>query len=288
MTTTTPSTAALSPDEKRALLLRLLRERGKLAEQTPASSAPIPEALPRLTPDPAQRFEPFALTDIQHAYWIGRSDTLELGGVGAHIYSEFDLPITDTARMSRAWGQVVQRHDLLRMVVRPDGRQQVLEHVPAYEIAEGDLRGLSAEQQEGALQHSREAMQARVYDPAVWPMFAAQVFRLQDGLSRVCISFDMLILDLRSFQIVLEEWFRFYADPDLTLPPLPITFRDYLSAQAGLRGSDTEQQAQAYWFARTEELPPRPRCRCAVHRRSRTPRPSRAAEPSCPPSTGSG
>ncbi|GGR20614.1 non-ribosomal peptide synthetase [Deinococcus ruber] len=256
MTTTTPSTASLSPDEKRALLLRLLRERGKLAEQTPPAAVSAP--LPRLIPDPAQRFEPFALTDIQHAYWIGRSDSLELGGVGAHIYSEFDLPITDTARMSRAWRQVVERHDLLRMVVRPDGRQQVLEHVPAYEIAEGDLRGLSLEQQEDALGRSREAMQARRYDPGEWPMFAAQVFRLQDGLSRVCISFDMLILDLRSFQIVLEEWFQFYADPGLTLPPLPITFRDYLSAQATLRGSEAEQQAQAYWFARAEELPPAP------------------------------
>ncbi|WP_425144794.1 non-ribosomal peptide synthetase [Deinococcus sp.] len=264
MTTSKPPpgadpSAGLSADEKRALLRRLLREReeGMKAVSQPAARPP----LPTLRPDLAHRYDPFALTDIQHAYWIGRGDALELGGVGAHIYSEFELPIHDAGRMSRAWSRVIARHDLLRMVVLPGGQAQVLAQVPDYQIAASDLRGLPDAEREATLQASRQEMRARRYDPAQWPMFAARMFRLEEGLSRVCISFDMLILDLRSFQIVLEEWFRFYADPDLELPALPISFRDYRMAEAALQDSEEAKAAQAYWLARLDSpqgLPPAP------------------------------
>ncbi|MDB5046752.1 MAG: amino acid adenylation protein, partial [Deinococcus sp.] len=90
--------AHLTPDQKRALLLQLLREREAAASAHPTSArptrpsqnAPLPAAsfaaLPAASPDPAHAFDPFPLTDIQHAYWLGRTDGLELGGVGAHVY----------------------------------------------------------------------------------------------------------------------------------------------------------------------------------------------------------
>ena len=101
-------------------------------------------------------------------------------------------------------------------------------------------------------------MQARVYDPAVWPMFDLRALRLASGLTRVCVSFDMLVLDLRSFQIVLEDWFVYYNSPQAALPPLPITFRDYRLAEAALEGSELRATSQAYWTARLPSchLPP--------------------------------
>ena len=35
--------------------------------------------LPAIVPAPESRYEPFPLTDMQHAFWIGRSGILELG-----------------------------------------------------------------------------------------------------------------------------------------------------------------------------------------------------------------
>ena len=270
MTTTgdPPRPAALeqlSAQEKRALLLRLMQARERRTGEPQPGEAPRPLARPgadpdwpTIQPDPALQYEPFVLTDIQHAYWIGRGDGLELGGVGAHIYSEFDLPVSDVPRMSRAWRQVIARHGLLRMVVRPDGRQQVLPEVPEFEIREDDLRGLPATERTARLDLSREQMQARLYDSGEWPMFGVRAFLLEDGLTRVCLSFDMLILDLRSFQTVLEEWFQFYGDPELSLPPLPISFRDYRLAEQTLEGGEAARQAQAYWTARLDDLPPSP------------------------------
>ncbi|WP_019008408.1 non-ribosomal peptide synthetase [Deinococcus aquatilis] len=253
--------AHLTPDQKRALLLRLLRE--KEAAAAPASASPpqpasMPEALPSVLPDPAHAHDPFPLTDIQHAYWLGRQEGLDLGGVGAHVYSEFDLEMTDVGRMARAWRQVIARHDQLRMVVQPDGFQRVLEQVPDFEIREADLTGLSTQESEARLNANRTEMQARVYDPAVWPMFDLRALRLASGLTRVCVSFDMLVLDLRSFQIVLEDWFVYYNSPQAALPPLPITFRDYRLAEAALEGSELRATSQAYWTARLPELPPAP------------------------------
>ena len=44
--------------------------------------------LPTVIEQPADRYAPFPLTEIQHAYWVGSNTMLELGGVGIHYYAE--------------------------------------------------------------------------------------------------------------------------------------------------------------------------------------------------------
>ncbi len=48
--------------------------------------------MPTLRPDPEHRHDPFPPTDVQRAYWVGRTDTFALGGVGCHFYTEYDAP----------------------------------------------------------------------------------------------------------------------------------------------------------------------------------------------------
>lgn len=247
----------LSAEQKRELLRQLLKER---EAQAASISTRLPSTLPGVTPDPQGAHQPFPLTDMQHAYWLGRSDGLELGGVGAHIYSEFDLPLIDQERMGRAWQAVIDRHPMLRTVVQPDGLQRVLDSVPLYQIAHADLSALGEQGRQAALQANREAMQARRYDPQVWPMFDLRSFKLDpnSALTRVCLSFDMLILDLRSIQIVLEEWFAYYQNEQAALPELPITFRDYRMSELKLAGTPLAGDSRAYWTARLPTLPPAP------------------------------
>src|ERR1700740_1845675 len=52
--------------------------------------------------EPAAEEAPFPLATMQHAYWIGRSDEQELGGVAAHLYVEFDGRAIDPGRLKRA------------------------------------------------------------------------------------------------------------------------------------------------------------------------------------------
>src|SRR5947208_14858883 len=53
-----------------------------------------------ITPKPEQRYEPFELTDIQHAYWVGRSAAVELGGVSCHYYTELERNGLDPRRLT--------------------------------------------------------------------------------------------------------------------------------------------------------------------------------------------
>ena len=104
----------------------------------------------RITPVPEQRYEPFALTDVQQAYWIGRSDLLVLGNIACHIYAEIEFDDFDLDRFNVAWQTLIERHDMLRTLVLPDGRQQVLEQVPPYQIEVLDLRAPSPKPPRGA------------------------------------------------------------------------------------------------------------------------------------------
>ncbi|HET7253594.1 MAG TPA: hypothetical protein VFJ46_07505, partial [Xanthobacteraceae bacterium] len=98
-------------------------------------------ASPTIVPAPASRHEPFPLTDLQKAYWLGRSDYFELGNVGCHVYVEVDLPGLDRRRLQAAWQKLIDRHEMLRAVIRDDGLQQILPHTPHYDIKHLDLRG---------------------------------------------------------------------------------------------------------------------------------------------------
>src|SRR4051812_30245807 len=69
---------------------------------------------------------PFPLTDIQQAYLVGRSAEMPLGGVGCHYYSEFRTATLNAPRLEYAWRRVIERHPMLRAVVREDGTQIVL------------------------------------------------------------------------------------------------------------------------------------------------------------------
>lgn len=77
---------------------------------------------------------------MQHAFWVGRSGVLELGSVANHGYYEIECKGLDLERLNWALQKLIERHDMLRAVVLPDGQQQVLKQVPFYQIQVLDLR----------------------------------------------------------------------------------------------------------------------------------------------------
>jgi hypothetical protein len=108
----------------------------KKAAPTPGMTEPL------LVADPASRHEPFPLTDVQKAYWLGRSKSFELGNVGCHFYLEIEAANVDRTALQAAWRMMVRHHDMLSAVIRQDGMQQILEHTPDYLIEHLDLRGV--------------------------------------------------------------------------------------------------------------------------------------------------
>ena len=210
-----------------------------IGERLQASEAPEEAAveLPVVRHDAEHRFEPFPLTDVQHAYWIGRSGAFELGNVGTHAYSEYDSEGLDPRPLERALQRLIERHDMLRAIVLPDGRQQVLADVPPYEIRIQDLRGQDPAQVTAALLEVRAEMSHQVLAADRWPLFDIRVSRW-DGGERLHLSFDFLIGDAWSWQIIATELRWQYAHPDDALESPAATFRDYVLAEKALESSE--------------------------------------------------
>ncbi len=215
-------------------------------------------ALPPVVPDPASRFLPFPLNEVQQAYWLGRKAVFELGNVSTHTYVEFESPALDLKRFGRAVDRLVERHDMLRAVLTSDGMQRILERVPSYLIGVLDLRSLSPEQAAPALQELRTWMAHHVLPVEVWPLFMVRVSLLPEGRTRLHVSRDALVFDARSTAIVFQELIEFYSDPDLRRPPLELSFRDYVSGLVELEKSDAYREAWQYWLRRLDTLPPGP------------------------------
>jgi amino acid adenylation domain-containing protein len=230
-------------------LLRLLRER---------QASGTTSWLPRVVPAPAERCAPFPLTAIQQAYWIGRTGAFELGNVPCQIYFEVESPSLDLARFERAWQRLVERHDMLRAVVLPDGTQHVLASVPAYRLVIRDLRGCAPGDVEEALATIRREMVERILPSDRWPLFEFRAETLPAGRVRLHGALDLLICDFWSLRVLLRDLLRFYVEPEASLPPLEISFRDYVLALETLREHPHYRRSLEYWRERLATLPPPP------------------------------
>lgn len=231
-----------------------LAESIQLAQQDDGS---LPFMLPQIIPDQNRRYDPFPLTDIQHAYWMGRSDVFTLGNVATHIYLEIEAEV-DIARLNRAWQRLIDRHEMLRAVILPDGQQQILAETPPYHFQLLDLRDHDAVSAQVALDAIREEMSHQVLPTDRWPLFDIRATQLPSGGVRLHISLDALIVDGWSTFVLFNEWLTLYADPGVVLPKLTISFRDYVVAERALAETDAYQQAWRYWTKRLATLPPAP------------------------------
>jgi amino acid adenylation domain-containing protein/non-ribosomal peptide synthase protein (TIGR01720 family) len=210
-----------------------------------------------VVPAPSERYQPFPLSDMQQAYWIGRGGTHELGNVSPHTYLEFESVGLDLERLNLALQRVTDRHEMLRAIVLPDGRQQILEHAP-YQIEVVDLRGLAPEIVATRLEAGREAMSHLVKPADQCPPFEARAYLLEEERVRLNFSWDSLMADAFSLFLLMREWFEFYKNPQVSIPPLELSFRDYMLAEIASRESEAYEQSLAYWTDRLPTLPPGP------------------------------
>ena len=120
-------------------------------------------------------YQEFPLTDIQQAYWVGRG-SMTLGNIGCHAYRELTTDSIDVQRLQAAWQQLIERHQMLQVVITTEGRQRVKADLPPYQIRELDLRTHPDPQAE--LSRLRKEMSHNTFDPALWPLFDIRVTRL--------------------------------------------------------------------------------------------------------------
>ncbi|WP_147443226.1 non-ribosomal peptide synthetase [Corallococcus sp. AB011P] len=233
-------------------LARVIADKQSKSE---SASAPDEVGAVAIRPDPTHRHEPFDLTELQQAYWLGQSDSLSGGGLPGVAYLEHEILDLDVDRFERAFQKVIERHPMLRAVIRKDGLQQVLSQTPPFRIDCVDLRALGEEERSATLRRTEIEVASRGLSPDTWPTLALRVHRLDARRYRIHLGFPLLLGDLQSGRIFIRDLDQMYRDVNADLPPVGFDYRDYVNTLSETRATAAFKRAETYWRDRLATLP---------------------------------
>lgn len=201
---------------------------------------------------------PFELSPVQHAYWVGRADGQVLGGVGCHVYLEVDGAGVDADGLERAVLAVAERHPMLRARFLEDGTQQIMPKAAWTGLPRHDLRDLDEAAAERELTRIRSQLSHRRLAVERGEVFDVRLSLLPGGRTRLHIELDLLVADVLSFNVFLDDLAACYADGAEALRPLTYSFPQYRADLERSRSSAYARDRE-YWMSRLADLPPAPR-----------------------------
>lgn len=223
---------------------------------------------PTIKHDTDNRYLPFPLTSVQHAYWIGRNGGLELSDVSCFLYIEAEIACLDIKRFELSINKLIERHDALRTIINKNGQQQVLSETPFYSIPFTKIH--ESDENKEYLESLRNTLSHQNRDASIWPLFDVRITQIDD-VYRIHIGIDLLISDAWSFGILLRDLVYEYAGYLNLLHTPEIKFRDYVLAQQKFFDSDIYKSAEQYWKKQVEDLPPGPDLPLLSNRTSSSP-----------------
>ncbi|MFG3617811.1 amino acid adenylation domain-containing protein [Nocardia sp. NPDC047654] len=197
---------------------------------------------------------PFPLATMQHAYWIGRSDEQELGGVAAHLYVEFDGGRIDPVRLERAVAELVAAHPMLRTRFLPDGTQQTMTAPGKPVFGVVDLRDRSPEETEAALTELRERKTHQRLAIEDGQAIDITLTLRDPDRSRLHLDVDMLAGDAMSYRVLISDLAELYHGAAVPAPGY--TYRRHRTEhQEDVTTRDRDRQ---WWQERLSKLPGAP------------------------------
>ncbi|MCR7309967.1 pyochelin non-ribosomal peptide synthetase PchE, partial [Pseudomonas aeruginosa] len=215
-------------------------------------SAPATVALPAAQ----DRDQPFELSSVQQAYWLGRGAGEVLGNVSCHAFLEFRARDVDPQRLAAAAECVRQRHPMLRARFF-DGRQQILPTPPLSCFDLQDWRTLQVDEAERDWQALRDWRAHECLAVERGQVFLLGLVRMPGGEDRLWLSLDLLAADVESLRLLLAELGVAYLAPECLAEPPALHFADYLARRAAQR-AEAAARARDYWLERLPRLPDAP------------------------------
>ncbi|MDR3203795.1 MAG: SDR family NAD(P)-dependent oxidoreductase, partial [Deltaproteobacteria bacterium] len=216
--------------------------------------------------DSEKAHEPFPLSDMQQAYWLGHnSSSMALSGVSCHFYFEAEAEGLDLDRYQRAWNVLINRHDMLRTVIMDGENQIVLKEFSPYQIKRHELSSLSPYDQKKRLLEIRHSLSHEIIKVDSWPNFRVEASIVGANLIRLHFSFDLIISDFHGISLMMKELEKVYAGNEESLAKLELTFRDYRLAEERYRLTQPFLDDKAYWLKRIETLPAAPKLPLALN-----------------------
>ncbi len=197
---------------------------------------------------PSVAKQEFPLTHGQRALWflqrLAPDHTMFNLSRAVALEAELDL-----ATFRTALGGVIERHPLLRAtIVEKEGEpvQQVQAQVEPHLMIEN--AGSWSEEQ---LQKRLQAEANRPFDLQQGPLLRVHLFVRADRASVLLLTIHHLVIDFWSFNVMLDEMWRAYAD--LKRAKLPVftatrgSFADYVAEQSRMLAAAKGERLWSYW-----------------------------------------
>lgn len=216
------------------------------------------EALPKVSEDYSDircdeenLYEPFELTDVQHAYRIGRSSTLELGSVPTHAYIEVVLKDTSAEAVQTAINMIIQSQPMMRCHITSDGMQQIQKCVETFDLK--TVITSSKEEYESTCRSMRNDLERGTGYFSDSCFFAASACSFENKV-RLHLLFDAIIFDGKSIFIFLEELEDHLREPDRQPVEHAISYRDHVIALSDIRESEKYKEDKEFVMSRLDIL----------------------------------
>jgi mycobactin phenyloxazoline synthetase len=192
---------------------------------------------------------------MQHAYWIGRSDGQDLGGVAAHLYVEFDGSDVDPDRLRHAVDRLAAAHPMLRAQILPDGTQRILA-APGREVFNVvDLRSADSAEVDRALSELRDTKSHQVLPIQDGQVFEITLSLLPHHRTRLHVDVDMIAGDAMSYRTMLADLAALYHGRSVQADEFG--YRDYLAWRSANPDPNRDRDRQ-WWAERVDDLPSAP------------------------------
>ncbi|MFK7802578.1 MAG: amino acid adenylation domain-containing protein [Anaerolineae bacterium] len=164
--------------------------------------------------------------------------------------------VLDINKFRAAWNQVVQRHSALRSAFQWEDIEeptQLIYPAVTLPITEIDWSQLAEADSEEQFESLLEIDRLQGFDLSNPPLMRMTIVRLNGSISRCLWSFHHIILDGRSFPVVLQEVFQIYdaliEGADISLPE-PFPFADFVNILENHDHSGSEN----YWRALLDNI----------------------------------
>ncbi|GLQ74489.1 non-ribosomal peptide synthetase [Vibrio penaeicida] len=198
----------------------------------------------------------FPLTDIQRAYFMGRSSQLTLGGAACQFYYERVCDELDVPRFIKAVQDTTHRHPMMRVEILSSESQVIRPLTEALSAPEHDLKSASEEVAQEHLSDTRQRLSRDLPELDKWPLFDLEFTHMPSGETHIHFRFDLINTDQQSILLVLKDIAALYEDPDTHIAAPELTFPQYLAMSAP--SSEKLEASKNHWRSRAKDLPPAP------------------------------
>lgn len=207
--------------------------------------------------DKASRYSPYDLNDIQRSYFIGRDESLNLGGnTPTHFYMELRFKDLDEEKFRKAFTSIVMKHDALRMKIDEDGTAYTRNADEEFSFIHEpeDCSGMDENAFSNKLEEARDEMINKKRDLLHDPLIEIRLFRRSDGETVASVFMDGLIADAWSVQLMIKELDDLYSGKCRDISDESHLFRDYNIYLDKVKETAAYKKAEDFWTERCGSL----------------------------------